>query len=384
MCYNYDVVKKSFKFRIKAGKQTLQNAEKTLGLCCWLYNTALEQRISVYKGRKKTINYYNQANELHDLKEEFPEFKQVGSQVLQNVLKKLDLAYASFFRRIKHGETPGFPRFKGRDRFDSFMFPGQSGWKLQGHYLNVSKVGLFRVKMHRPIEGEIKTVTFKKSRTNKWYVVFSCDNVPEKLLPKTGKHIGIDVGCESFIVDNNNRVVENPRFFKNGNDKLAKRQQTLATKTKGSNNRSKARFLVAKAHEHVSSQRKDFHFKTALTLIKENDTIYVEDMRAWNTKSTGLNRSMRDVAWFQFFDILQFKAEEAGKQVIKVPAAGTSQCCSSCGCVVEKQLSERIHACPECGFETSRDHNAAINIFRAGEVRRNKSFHDTVPRSPGL
>ena len=356
-------MKKTFKYRTKLNQKTLEKAENWLSLCRQLYNDYLEQRIIAYKTEKKSISCYDQIKQLPQLKKTNPEYKQVNSQALQDVVERLNKAYQGFFRRVKNKEKAGFPRFKGQNRYDSFTLK-QTGWKLQENQLTIQKIGTFKIILHRPLEGDIKTITIRKDLTNKWFVCFSCDNVPQKLFPKTNKEIGIDVGCESFLTDSNGQKIDNPRFFKKSQDILKMRQQRLSQKVKGSNRRNKIRLLVAKIHQKISNQRKDFHFKVANKLIKENDRIYIEKLKNWKT-FRNLNRSMRDVAWFQFFNILHFKAEEAGRGVIEVPAKNTSQLCSKCGRIVEKDLSVRVHKC-SCGLEIDRDWNAALNILRAG------------------
>ena len=357
-------MKKTFQYRIKANQITFQKAEKWLSLCRQLYNDCLNEKIIAYKERKENISQYNQMKKLPQLKKVFPDFKQVNSQTLQDVIQRLDKAYQGFFRRVKNKEKAGFPRFKGQNRYDSFILK-QTGWKLNERYLEIKNIGRFKLFLSRPIEGDIKTITIRRTLTNKWFVCFSCDNVPQKLLPKTNKEIGIDVGCESFLTDSNGQKVDNPRFFKNSQDVLKMRQEKLSQKKKGSERRRKARLLVAKIHEKVFNQRKDFHFKIANKLIKEFDKIYIEKLNSFKSFK-GLNKSMRDVAWFKFFNILRFKAEEAGRKVIEVPAKDTSQLCSKCGQIVEKSLSVRIHKC-SCGLEIDRDWNAALNILRLGQ-----------------
>lgn len=358
---------KSFQYRIYSNNQTLQRADNWLGLCQRLYNIALEQRISLYRQDKTFISLYSQINQLPELRSHFPEYHKVGSQVLEDVLKRLDKAYRGFFRRVKIKDSKvGFPRFKGRNRYDSFTLR-QSGWKMEGKYLTIKNVGRFKIRLSRPIEGEIKTITIRRSSTNKWFVTFSCDNVPAKPLPLTGKTIGIDVGCESFLTTSNGDKIANPRFFKKSQDVLKMRNQRLSRREKFSNRSTKSRILVAKAHEKVRNQRRDFHFKNANKLIKENDFIFIEKMKSWGTHRS-LNRSMRDVAWFEFFNILRFKAVEAGKEVIGIPAKDTSQLCSQCGVRVPKDLSVRVHSCNHCGLTIDRDHNAALNIYRAGQA----------------
>lgn len=357
-------MKKTFKYRIKTNNDTFSKAEEVLNLCRILYNLCLEQRRNAWKIHQKSISCNIQKKQLPSLKEAFPEFKQVSSQTLQDVIERVDRAFQGFFRRVKNKEKPGFPRFKGFDRYDSFTLK-QVGWRIEGKYLLVKNIGKFKIRLSRPTEGVIKTVTIQKTSSGKWFVCFSCDNVPFNLLPETGREIGIDMGCESFLTDSNGGKIDNPRFFKKSQDLLRLRQQRLSQRKRGSDRRNKARVLVAKTHEKVFNQRKDFHFKTARQILKENDVVYIEKLNHWNTWRN-LNRSMRDVAWFQFFNILSFKAVEAGRKVIEVPPKNTSQTCSSCGQIVEKDISVRIHKCL-CGLEIDRDWNAALNIFRLGQ-----------------
>ena len=247
----------------------------------------------------------------------------------------------------------------------------QAGWKFEGNRFTIPKIGVFKIILHRPIQGNIKTVTIRKSHSNKWYACFSCDNVPTKLLPKTGKIIGIDMGCESFLTDSNGNKINNPRFLNKSQEILKTRQQSLSIKKRDSNRKGKARILVAKIYEKIHNQRKDFHFKMANRLVGNNDIICIEKLRIWKT-FRNLNKSMRDVAWFNFFNILRFKAEEAGKEVIEVNPRGTSQICSSCNREVPKDLATRVHNC-SCGLNIDRDFNSAINILRLGASLQNTS-----------
>lgn len=289
-------MKKTFKYRIKASKhkQTLQKATLWLTLCRNLYNSALEERIRIHKETGKSLSCNAQKKQLPIFKKAAPEYKQVNSQTLQDVLERLDRAFQAFFRRVKNKEKPGFPRFKGYWRYDSFTLK-QTGWKLGGQHLIIKNIGKFKMIFHRPIEGTIKTVTIRRSSSGKWFACFSCDNVPVKPLPKTGNIVGIDMGLESFLVDSNGVKVENPRWLERSSELLKKRQRGLSDKKKGSNRRRKARLLVAKIHEKIRNQRRDFHFKTALWLLRSNDIVCVEKMNSW-TSYRSLNRSMRDTA----------------------------------------------------------------------------------------
>jgi len=359
-------MRKTFQYRLLASQQVFQKAEHWLDLCRNLYNCALEERITAYKQGRRSISIFDQKKELPKLKQILPEYKKIDAQTLEDVLQRLDRAYKGFFRRLKNGEKPGFPRFKGKNRYDSFTLR-QTSWKLDGKYLVIRNLGRFKLRLSRPIEGDIKTVTIRRRSTGKWFVSFSCDNVPLRPLPKTSKAVGIDVGCQFFLTDSNGSRVENPRFFKRSQDALIKRQQRLSRRIKGSHRREKARILVAKAHEKIRNQRRDFHFKVANELIKAYDTICIEKMPAFSSWRS-LNKSMRDVAWFEFFDILRFKAEEAGREVIEVPSKDTSQTCSQCSAQLPDDLKIHTHLCPSCGLVIDRHFNAALNILRAGQA----------------
>ena len=364
-------MRKTYLYRAKINKQTKTNCEQWLDLCRRLYNQSLEQRIKAYKEEGKSISVYKQMSQLPELKKTFPEFKIVGSQCLQDVLCRLDKAYKSFFQRVKQRNgKAGFPRFKSKNRYDSFTLK-QAGWQLEGRYLYIKNVGRFKLFLSRPVEGNIKTVTICRSSTGKWFVSFSCDNVPVKEVPASNQEIGIDVGIKHFIVDSQGNSVENPKYFRQSEKLLRRRQRSLCRKKKGSNRRSKARLLVAKAHEKVSEQRKDFLHKVANHYINNFQTIFVEDLNIKNmVKNRHLSKSISDSSWGIFFNFLTYKAAEADRTVIKVPPHNTSQICYGCGEKVPKSLSVRLHRCPFCELVLDRDLNASLNILRFGQNRQ--------------
>ena len=353
-------MRKSFVYRANINKVTEANANTWLYLCRTLYNLALEQRIGVYKQRKKGLSCYDQMYQLPEFKKTFPEFKQVGAQCLQDVLQRLDKAYQNFFRTKQ-----GFPKFKGRDFYNSFTLK-QTGWKLEGRNLYIANVGRFKLFLSRPIEGNIKTVTVKKHHY-KWFVSFSCDNVPEKPLPKTNKTIGIDVGITSLVADSEGNAIDNPKFFVNTQRKLRIQSRSLARKKKGSYHRKQAKYLVNKTHEKIANQRKDLYCKLVNEYLHKYDTVYIEDLKVNHLlHNKYLNKHIMDSSWNLFFNILEQKAKEYGKEVIKVNPRGTTQLCSTCGERVPKTLAMRIHRCPNCGLQIDRDLNAAINIKAFG------------------
>lgn len=360
-------MRKTFLFRAKINKGAETNCHNWLDICREVYNSALNQRINTFKESGKSISVYDQHKQLPKIKKSFPEIKIVNSQTLQDVVERLDKAYKAFFRRIKNGENPGFPRFKNSNSYNSFTIK-QTGYKLKGRYLYVKNVGRFKLFLSRRIEGQIKTVTIRRIPTGKWFVAFSCDDVPVKQIPNTTKEIGIDVGIKSFCIDSEGGVVENPKFLRKSEKLLRRRYRKLARRKKGSQRRNKARTLVAAAHEKIVNQRKDFLHKVANKYIENFQTIYIENLKIQNmVKNRHLSKSISDSSWGIFFNLLSFKAENAGRKVVKINPNSTSQRCSTCGEKVSKNLAVRIHCCPNCGLEIDRDLNAAINIRQDGQ-----------------
>jgi len=369
-------MKKTFKYRLLGNSQTFNKADNWLYLCRKLYNTALEQRIAIYHQNKGHISYYDQKRQLPDLKDGFPEYKEVGAQVLQNVLERLDLAYKAFFRRVKAGEKAGFPRFKGRDRYNSFTLT-QNSWKLDGRYLSISKIGRFKLRLSRPVEGDIKTVTIRREATGKWYACFSCDNVPENRLPASDKAIGIDVGIKSFLVDSEGNKVDNPAYFRQSERLLRVRQRKLCRRLKGSHRRAKARLLVAKAHERVKNQRNDFLHKLANHYIKNYGIICVEDLNIRGmVRNHHLAKSITDAGWGIFIGLVDYKAAEAGRTLVRIPRfEPSSKTCSECGAVEQDlTLNDRQWVCQACGVLHDRDYNAAKNIKRVGQTLQEVTY----------
>ena len=362
-------MRRTYKYRLLGNSIVVNKADNWLNLCRDLYNVALEQRIAIYHQNKGSISRYNQMNQLPELRAFFPEYQDVGSQVLQDVIERLDRAYKAFFRRVKNGNGKvGFPRFRGKDRYDSFTLK-QAGWKLDGKYISIRNLGRFKLKLSRPIEGNIKTVTIRKEATSKWYVCFSCNKVPEKRLPESDKSIGIDVGIKSFLVDSQGNKVENPAYLRQSQRLLRRRQRTLCRRVKGSQHRREARFLVAKAHEKVANQRNDFLHKLANHYVSNYGVICVEDLNINGmVRNHNLAKSIGDASWGKFFELLFYKAEEAGRTVIKVPRfEPTSKRCSACGAINQDlTLNDRQWVCKACGVLHDRDINGAQNIYDVG------------------
>lgn len=359
-------MRKTFKYKAKINKSTEYNVLDWLWKCRTLYNLCLEQRRLVYGQSRKNLSLYDQKRELPRFKKVFPEFGSVNAQCLQNVVIALDRAFQSFFRRLKQGQKPGFPRFKSVTRFNSFTLT-QTGWKLDGRNLYIRNVGRFKLFLSRPIEGCVKTITIKKTPDGKWFVTFSCDNVPPNPLPSTGKQIGLDVGITSFLTDSNGEKIDNPKYFRQGEKILKKQQRKLARRKKGSVGSKQAKRLVAKSYEKIMNQRIDFLHKIANHYIKNFDLIVIEKLQIKNmVKNKYLSKSITDAGWGTFGNFLAYKAESVGRKIVKVDPKNTSQQCSSCGKIVKKSLKVRIHSCSFCNLVIDRDENAALNILYRG------------------
>ncbi len=361
-------MRRAFQYRVQLSKTTEVNCLRWLEQCRVLYNLALEQRIMVYRQCKKSLSYYDQQNQLPELKKAFPDFIQIDSHCLCDVLQRLDKSYKGFFRRVKQGKA-GFPRFKSVGRYDSFTLT-QHGWKIEGQYLHLSKIGRLKLYLSRPIEGKIKTITIRRTSTDKWFACFSCDEVPVRSFPVTTAEVGIDVGSRTFCTDSDGFSIPNPKYLKQGQADLRRRQRRLARKVRGSQRRKKARMFVAKVHERIANQRKDFLHKTANHYIRNYKIIHIEDLDipAMVSENKYAGKSVADAGWGDFFTMLSYKAEEAGRTVVKVDPKGTSETCSQCGELVPKTIHRRIHKCPACGLKMNRDLNAAHNILRVGQT----------------
>jgi putative transposase len=332
-------LRKADKYKLKPTPDQERALAETLGRCRTLYNTALEQRLTAYRRCGVTLSRSQQEAELKDLRADMPEYAAIHSHVLQDVLARLDKTYQAFFRRVKAsqttGQTPragGFPRFQGRNRYHSFTYKeyGNGAW-LDNGCLVLSKLGRIAMRWSRPLAGTPKTVTISHEADG-WYAVISCADVPAQPLPPTGRETGMDVGVKVFLITADGLMVDNPRYYRRGEKKLAKANQRVSRRQQGSKRRGKAAHCLGRAHQKVKRQRADFHHKTALMLLRQYDTIYLEDLRVANmVRNRHLAKSIADAGWAQFRSILEAKAACAGRRVVAVPPAYTSQDCSGCG-----------------------------------------------------
>ncbi len=354
-------MRKTFQFRIYPNKNQDVVMNRTLSTCRHLYNDALAERKRKAElnelertfgiipwGKPEWIEYEDQQNALPLTKTSYQ--KEVFSQVLQNVLKRVDRSFQNFFRGF------GYPRFQGRDRYNSFTYP-QSGFELEDGKLILSKIGNIRIILHREIEGKIKTCTIKKD-IDQWHVSFSCE-IENPVLVEIKTITGIDVGLIDLITLSNGEQIKPPKFLRESEDKLIHEQKRLSRKKKGSGKRNKQKIIVAKVHRKIRNQRKDFAHKISRTLVDTYDLIKFEDLQIKNmVQNHCLAKSISDAGWYQLQNFTNYKAEYAGKFVEFVNPAGTSQECI-CGYPVPKDLSVRIHRCPKCGLVMPRDQVSA-------------------------
>ena len=358
----------SYKYPIFPDKATSQKLAKALDACRWLHNKLLEKMNDARENGIK-LKTYDTQNMIPSLKLENPKLKLVYSKVLQMVNYNLWSNIKGLSASKKNGRKIGHVRFKGYGWYKTMNY-NQSGFKLdQDHgLLHLSKIGDIRIKMHRKIQGCIKAVLIKREG-RQWFAIVQADQEPESL-PETGKSIGLDVGLKSFVVDTDGNSVENPRFAEKSADKLAKAQRKLSRAEKGSNNRLKIKERIEKIHAMVNHQRDDLLHKLSRLYVNNYDNICVEDLEVKGLKekghNKGMHRNIHDASWSKFFFMLSYKAESAGRKLIKVDPRNTTQRCSSCGSIVKKELSDRVHECPYCGFSCDRDYNASRNILIAG------------------
>jgi putative transposase len=355
-----------YMYRLYPTKKQLKTLENTLEECRWLYNNTLACRKDAWEQEQRTVSYYESKARIPLLKAERPSLKSVHSQVLQNVTERVELAFQGFFRRVKTGENPGYPRFKGYGRYDSFTFT-QSGFSITHDTCVVlSKIGNLKMVYHRPIKGKIKTCTVHRSAPGKWYVSFSCEVEPERL-PECPEQVGIDVGLKTFATLSDGTEIENPRFFRKEEKALAKVQRKHSKLAKGTPERRKHRKAVARVHERIAFHRDNFTHQESRKIVTTYGVICVEDLSVNRmVHNHCLAKSIADASWSAFFNQLSSKAEEAGRAFVKVNPAYTSQTCSTCGHRQKMPLSERVFNCPCCHVQHDRDLNAAINIRGLG------------------
>ncbi|MEV7003210.1 transposase [Streptomyces sp. NPDC093982] len=401
---------RAYKFLMRPTVRQAQALGEMLRDHCGLYNGALQERRDAYRHASKTaITYGQQSAQLKDIRAYDPERQgrwSFSSQ--QATLRRLDKAFAAFFRRVKSGETPGYPRFRGVNWFDSVDFPKDGDgcrWDATPHdpvtRVRFQGVGHVKVNQHRRVVGKVKTVSVKREG-ERWYVILTAEQPPPEPLPATGSVVGIDMGIASFLTTSNGEHTPNPRHARKAAAKLETAQQALAKfprrrRDQRTANHQRAVQRVADLHRKVRRQRLDHAHKTALGLVRDHDFIAHEDLKIRNmsrtvapkpdpdkpgsflpngaTAKTALNRSIADAGWGVFFTILAAKAESAGRTVIAVDPRNTSRRCPECGHTTqENRPTQETFLCVSCGHHAHADTVGALNVLRAGLVHRNANL----------
>jgi putative transposase len=365
------LIRRTYKYRLLPTSRQARLLQHNLDLCRELYNAALQHRRDAYRMAGKSISFVHQSAELVECKDVRPDLADVYSQTLQDVLHRVDKAFKAFFHRGGYG----YPRFKGEGWYDSFTYP-QSGWSLHNERLTLSKIGTLKLKLHRPVCGKVKTVTIRRDgRDGKhWYACFSVEyefdppahSAHSAHAAHQGEAVGIDVGLEHFANLSNGEQVDNPRYARGTQKRLAKAQRQLAKAQRGHPKRGEYKKRVAVVHRKVRNQRSDFLHKLSARLVQNYAVIAVEKLNIKGLAAGMLAKSVNDASWSTFIKMLRYKAESAGSQLVEVDPRLTSQTCPQCGAIRKKDLSERWHKCANCGIECHRDIAAALVILARG------------------
>jgi putative transposase len=387
-------VRRAHKFRLRPTARQHVALGHCLASHRELYNAALQERRDARRLSGTAVYYGDQSAQLKEIRSVRPDAAVWSFSSQQATLRRLNRAFAGFFRRVKAGETPGYPRFKSAHRFCSVEWPKDGDgcrWQPDTRRVYLQGIGYVKVTVHRQVQGRVKTIQVRREG-RRWMLILSCDQVPTRPLEPTRAAVGIDVGIASFATTSDGRHVPNPRYGQVVAAKLGSAQRVLARKRRSSNNRRKASETLAARHRRIANQRRNFHHQVARALVADYGLLVVEDLKIRNlvrrpapspdpdqpgrflanraAAKTGLHRCIHDAGWGQFVSILRAKAEEAGRVVIDVDARHTSDRCEACGhTAAENRASQAVFSCRGCGHTANADKHAARNILRAGLAR---------------
>ncbi len=365
-------MEKAYKFRIYPNKTQEELIQKTFGCTRYVYNYYLAMRKEKYESDKATFNYYACSSDLTSHKKVKDWLREVDATALQSSLNDLDIAYQNFFRRVKSGGKPGYPRFKSkRDNRKSFKSKAVgSNIRLFDKYVRLPKLGNIKCRVSKQIEGRIISANVSQNPSGKYFVSVLCTDVDIQPMERAGAIVGVDLGLKELAITSDNQHFANPKHFNKSQKKLAKLQRRLSRKSKGSNNREKARIKVARLHEHIANQRLDNAHKVTTSLVRDYDLIAMETLMPKNmVKNHRLAKAVGDAAWGEIARQLEYKCNWYGKELVKVDRFyPSSQTCNSCGYKNSdtKNLAVREWGCPKCGTHHDRDVNAAKNILDEG------------------